>query len=193
VQCAQILITARSRGLLSQRDHRLAMIETGLAVAVWATVAAVVGFVPFILVFVVPVLIANVIVMGYILTNHSLSPLTPVNDPLVTGLSVTNSRVVEVATLRFGYHVEHHLFPSMSSRHAPAVRTLIRARWPGRHQSMPHWRALLLLHRTARLHKDATTLVDPKTGEEFPTLRPRNGPWSYQLTDGNGLPGLANR
>jgi len=172
VQSMHMLLTAKKREFLSPRERRLAVVESLLGIAVWATVAALVGFVPFLLVFVAPFLIANAVVMAFILTNHSLNPLADLNDPLVTGLSVTNSPVMEWATLRFGYHVEHHLFPAMSSRHAPAVRALILARWPERYQSMPLWRALLRLHRTARVYKDATTLVDPKTGREFATLVP---------------------
>jgi fatty acid desaturase len=170
VQALHMLITARRRGFLDRRGHLLAIGETLLGVAVWATVAALVGFVPFLLVFVAPLLIANAVVMGFILTNHSLSPNAAINDPLVTGLSVTNARWIERATLLFGYHVEHHLFPAMSSRHAPKVRALLRSRWPDRYQSMPLRHALLRLHRTSRVYKDATTLVDPRTGAEFATL-----------------------
>jgi hypothetical protein len=61
----------------------------------------------------------------------------------------------------------------MSARHAPRVRELLCARWPERYQSMPLGRALLALHRTARVYKDATTLVDPPRGREWPMLSPR--------------------
>jgi fatty acid desaturase len=140
-------------------------------------VAALVGFVPFLFVFVLPLLVANAIVMSFILTNHSLSPRVEINDPLVSGLSVTAPRWIEWLTLRFGYHVEHHLFPAMSSRHASAVRDLLRKQWPDRYQSIPLHTALRELHRTARVYKDAMTLVDPRTGREYPTLMPgRNQP-----------------
>jgi hypothetical protein len=67
-----------------------------------------------------------------------------------SGLSVTAPRWIEWVTLRFGYHVEHHLF---------AVRDLIRMQWPRRYQSMPL--------------ATAVTLIDPRTGREFPTLMPQ--------------------
>jgi fatty acid desaturase len=172
VQSAHQLITATDRGFLTTRQRRLAIAETALGVAVWATVAALVGFVPFVFAFVLPHLIGNSIIMAFILTNHSLSPRIPVNDPLVSGLTVTAPRWIEWITLGFGFHVEHHLFPAMSSRHAPAIRALLKARWPERYQSMPLHKALRELHRTARIYKDATTLIDPRTGREFPTLLP---------------------
>ena len=49
-------------------------------------------------------------------------PLTEVNDPLANTLSVTAPRWLERLHLQFGYHVEHHLFPMVSGRHAPAIR-----------------------------------------------------------------------
>ena len=111
--------------------------------------------------------------MTFIMTNHSLSPLTEVNDPLANSLSVTAPRWLEWLTLRFGYHVEHHLFPSMSSRHAPRVREVLRERWPERYQSMSLARALYKLHRTGRVYEQPTTLLDPRTGRRWPTLLPR--------------------
>jgi fatty acid desaturase len=91
----------------------------------------------------------------------------------VSGLSVTAPRWLEWMTLQFGYHVEHHLVPAMSSRHARSVRELLRRHWPLRYQSMPLRRALAELHNTARVYKDAVTLTDPRTGREYATLMPR--------------------
>ncbi|HEY0195105.1 MAG TPA: fatty acid desaturase [Kofleriaceae bacterium] len=173
VQSANQLFAARRLGFLSQRAFRVAVAESLACVAVWATVAAFAGFVPFLFIYVLPLLVANACVMSFILTNHGLSPRVEINDPLVSGLSVTTPRWVEWATLKFGYHVEHHLFPAMSSRHARTVRDLLRARWPGRYQSMPLGKALRALHNTGRIYKDGVTLVDPQTGQEFPTIMPR--------------------
>ena len=107
-----------------------------------------------------PLVIGNLIVISYILTNHSLSPLTEINDPLVNSLSVTLPRVFEKLHLNFGLHVEHHLFPSMSSHYAPLVRDELVRRWPERYQSLPlftalgaagaHAARLRLGHRAAR-------------------------------------------
>jgi fatty acid desaturase len=173
VQSAHQLVAATSVGFLSRRQRRFAIAETALGVAVWATVAALVGFWPFVFAFVLPLLVGNTIMMAFVLTNHGLSPRVAVNDPLVSGLSVTTPRWIDRLTLGFGYHVEHHLFPSMSSRHARTIRTLLRERWPERYQSMSLIAAVLALHRTGRVYKDAVTLMDPRSGAEFATLMPR--------------------
>lgn len=172
VQSAHQLVIASRCGFLKPRAFRLASVESLAGMAIWAAVAVLVGFVPFLFAFVLPLLVANAIVMSFILTNHSLSPRVEINDPLVSGLSVTAPRWIEWVTLQFGYHVEHHLFPAMSSRHARVVRDLLRKRWPERYQSMPLRAALRELHRTARVYKDAVTLIDPRTGREFATLMP---------------------
>jgi fatty acid desaturase len=71
-----------------------------------------------------------------------------------------------------GMHVEHHIFPAMSPRHAPDVRRVLETRFPGRYQSLPFGRALLRVFRTAHVYKNATTLIDPRTGREWSPLAP---------------------
>lgn len=172
VHSAHVLICARRWGYLGQREHRLAILETASAVVLWSAVGVILGPINFLFAYLVPLMVANAIVMGFILTNHSLNPMTAQNDPLLNSLSVTLPRPLEWLTLRFGYHVEHHIFPTMSSRHAPRVRALLRSRWPGRYQSMPLTSALLMLHRTPRVYKAHDTLVDPRTNRESPALSP---------------------
>jgi len=129
--------------------------------------------VPFVFVYLLPLVVANGVVMTFIMTNHSLNPLTPVNDPLVNSLSVTLPRALEWLTLDFGYHVEHHLFPSMSTRHGRRVREVLEARFPGRYQSLPLTVAVRRLFDTPRVYRDDLTLVDPPSGRTWPTLLPR--------------------
>jgi fatty acid desaturase len=172
-QHLQILLKARRAGYLTPSQHRRAILDSLLAVAVWATVGYLVGPVAFVFVYVLPLVVANTIVMMFILTNHNLSPLTEVNDPLVNSLTVTLPRPLAWLTLGFGFHVEHHLFPTLSTRHGPTIRDAILARFRERYQSMGLVRALGQLHRTARVYLDNTTLIDPHTGSTWSTLLPR--------------------
>jgi len=113
--------------------------------------------------------------MSYIATNHFLNPLTETNDPLANTLSVTAPRWLERLHLQFGYHVEHHLFPTVSGRHAPAVRDVLRRLWGDRYLTMPHMRALRLLYARPKIHDGHDALIDPRTGERFAVLAPRDG------------------
>jgi fatty acid desaturase len=172
-QSLQMLWKARARGILSARLHRRAIGETLLGVACWGAIAVWIGFVPFVFVYLLPLLVANAVVMAFIMTNHSLNPLTPVNDPLVNSLSVTLPRPLEWLSLDFGYHVEHHLFPAMSTRHGRRVRAILRARFPDRYQSLPLTVALWKLFETPRVYRDDVTLIDPASGRTWRTLMPR--------------------
>jgi len=170
VQSAAQLFTS---GALTGRERRRAFTGTAVMLAIWVGLALWIGLVSFVFAYIMPLLIANACVMAFIVTNHSLSPRVDIDDPLVSSLSVTTSPVIEWLTFGFGYHVEHHLFPAMSTRHAPQVRAQLIARWPERYQSMPLTTALSRLHRTARVYKHHTTLFDPRTAREYPTLVPR--------------------
>lgn len=172
-QSLHVLLSARRTSILSPHLHRRAIIETATGIAVWTAVGFVVGPLAFVFVYVLPLVVANTIVMTFIVTNHNLSPLSPVNDPLVNSLSVTLPRVLEWVTLDFGFHVEHHLFPTMSTRHGRVVREILRKRFPERYQSLPLQTAIRRLHHTSRVYLDNTTLIDPHTGQTWPTLLPR--------------------
>lgn len=145
----------------ARMDHRRARIDTVVSLALWLVVAVLAG--PWLAVFavVVPLVVANVVVMGYIATNHFLRPLTRSNDPLENSMSVTTPELVDRLHFRFSHHVEHHLFPTMSAKHAPRVRRWLQANEADRYVSPPHWRAIAYLYRTPRVYLDATTLVDP--------------------------------
>lgn len=174
-QSQQMLWQARALGILTPPQQRRAFVELALGVAFWTVIAFSVGGVAFIFVYALPLVIANVTVMSFILTNHSLSALTPgVNDPLVNSLSVTLPRALEWLSLDFGYHVEHHVFPTISARHGRRVRAVLREQFAERYQSMPLPRALRQLYRTGRVYLDDTTLIDPRTGDTHPALQPRS-------------------
>lgn len=172
VQSSHMLLTARRKGFLSRAQHRWALLEAGLTWAALLAFAIVVGPSTFALAFGLPLLVGNAIIMSFILTNHSLSPHTAVNDPLINSLSLTLPRFFDWLTLGFGFHVEHHLFPAVSGRHARELRAEVRRLWPRRYQSLPYFKALQLLHRSPRVYRTDTVLVDPRTGLEWPALLP---------------------
>ncbi len=159
-------------GYFARVSRRGVLAETAAMAAFWLAVLAVVGPYGFLMVYVLPTLVANAVVMSYIATNHFLNPLTDLNDPLVNTLSVTSPRWLERLHLQFGYHVEHHVFPTMSGRHAPLVRDVLVARYGDRYLRMPHGRALRLLYARPKVHGTHATLVDPRTLAAYRTLAP---------------------
>lgn len=170
VQSAHMLLVAKKRGFLPAGEWRRALLESALGVCSWCALCALIGMGPFVFAFLLPLLIANAIVMSFILTNHSLSPLTETNDTLANSLTVTMPRFFHWLTLGFGFHVEHHLFPAMSARHAPRVRAVLQARFGRRYQSMSVLRATWALHMRGRVYKQSNRLIDPRSGREWPAL-----------------------
>lgn len=167
-----LLRVSQLKGYLRPGQLLRARLETLLGILAWSALAWWLGPLAFLFAFVIPILLANAVIMVYILTNHSLSPLTEVNDPLLNTLSVTTPRILSFLHLDFGLHVEHHLFPAMSACHAAAVRQVLVRLWPERYQSMPFGRAIWRLFSTPRVYKDPVTLIDPRSGSESPTLLP---------------------
>lgn len=167
-----LAVHSQRNGYYARVSKRVVYAETAALWAFWAAVLVLVGPRAFLFVWVVPLLVSNAMVMAYIATNHFLNPLTETNDPLANTLSVTAPRWLEALHLHFGYHVEHHIFPTMSGRHAPAVRDVLVRLYGERYLTMPHARALRLLYARPKLHGDHDTLVDPRTRAAFRALAP---------------------
>lgn len=128
----------------------------------WIGLMFLVGVTNWLFMFLVPLLIANAIVMGYISTNHRLNPQVPVNDPLANSLSVTVPKWIDVLHFNFSYHTEHHLFPSMSSKYYPLVKKHIKDKWPSLYHEMPMSSALKALWKTPRIYYKGKELIDPR-------------------------------
>jgi fatty acid desaturase len=173
-QATQMLVVwMKKTDALDAAGKRRAWLETIAGWAFWAALGWWIGPMNFLFAFVLSIVVGNVIVISYIYTNHSLSPMNDINDPLYNSLSVEVPPIVNLFHLNFGLHVEHHLFPSMSSAYAPHVRDALVAQFPDRYQSMPLLRALWLLFTTPRIYQSPTTLVDPLSGHTASTLLPR--------------------
>jgi len=123
--------------------------------------------------FVIPFMTQNYFAMSYIATNHNLSPLTKVNDPLINSLSVTNHPILEWFHLNFGYHVEHHIFPAVNGIHAKKLHALLKENFPGRYQVMNKLKAIKGLYNTSRIYANANTLINPETKQTYSTIQPQ--------------------
>jgi len=117
----------------------------------------------------IPMAVQNYIVLSYILTNHNISPLTKINDPLENSLTVTTHPIFDFLHLNFGYHVEHHLFPRVSSWHAKKIHEVLKTQYP-KYKYMPKWKALKYLYSTPRIYNTSTELIHPRTQKTFPTI-----------------------
>ena len=138
--------------------------------ASWIGLMFIMGFEKWVFAFLIPLLIANFIVMAYISTNHRLNPITPVNDPLANSLTVTVPKWVDVLHYNFSYHTEHHIFPAMNPKYYPMVKEKIKDLWPERYHEMPMNKALIALWKTPRVYYEDNILVDPQGGNAYGSL-----------------------
>jgi fatty acid desaturase len=98
-------------------------------------------------------------VMFYIYTNHMLSPMTAVNDPLLNSVSLQVPGWIDRLHFNFSYHTEHHIFPGMNSDHYPKVQALLLLHYPERFNLLPFprvWRSML---ETPRHYQDEQTFT----------------------------------
>jgi fatty acid desaturase len=151
-------------------NQRRATIELAAQFAIMVTFLAIAGPANWIYVLVIPFALQNYLLMSYISTNHNLSPLTSENDPLVNSLSVTNHPALEWLNLNFGYHVEHHLFPTVSGKHTKKIHFVLAELYPQTYKCMPKGEAMRRLYSTARIYKNSKQLVHPETHEVFETI-----------------------
>jgi fatty acid desaturase len=163
----QLMLWAASRGWRQGFRWRRAVVETALVAAFWLVVGVAVGPAGAALVVLLPMLAANAIVMSYVTTNHMFRPLSREVDTLGTTMSVTTLGWLDRVHLHFSHHTEHHLFPAVSHRYYPLVRTSLLRHAPERFLAPPHWRALIALYRTPKFYADDRTVINPLTGRRL--------------------------
>jgi fatty acid desaturase len=168
---AQIYMRFRNN-IYEDMNHKRASLELAGQALIFLSLFIYAGPANWLWAFVVPLALQNYLLMSYISTNHNLSPLTAKNDPLINSLSVTNHPVIEFLNLNFGYHVEHHIFPSVSGQHIKAVHHELIKQFPKSYQVMPKWKAMRALYASPRIYKNASELVHPRTLKTYPTLEP---------------------
>ena len=123
--------------------------------------------------YLIPLFLANAMVISYIATNHFLNPLADDRDVLATSLSVTlpkGLRWLDPWHSHFGAHVAHHLFPQAASRHTRAIEAKVAELFPDKFHEMPIFTALHLLWKTPWVYEDKVTLIDPRREVRVKTL-----------------------
>ncbi len=143
------------------RDRWAIAIESALIFALHFSVMAALRFHPIALAlgYFLPIGLGFAGVIFYIYTNHMLSPMTEVNDPLINSLSIKVPRIFDTLHLNFSYHTEHHIFPSLNSDYYPLVQALLLTHYPERFNLLPVGQAWALLMNTPRHYRDALTFT----------------------------------
>jgi fatty acid desaturase len=171
-----IFFTLHAQGVLWRSTKRIyfpnfhkrrAVIETFLMIIFWVAFGFSIGLVNTLFVILIPMLTANGVIMSYIVTNHLMRPLTNVQDTLTTSMSVTTLRTLDKLHFHFSHHVEHHLFPQLSTKYAPIIRKSLQRHAGDRYLSPSHLKSLLILYQTPRIYDGQTELVNPPNGHSL--------------------------
>ncbi len=145
-----------------------------LPLTIWIGGTALLGWQVLLFGYVLPLLVANAMVIAYISTNHFLNPLADENDVLAASLSVTFPKWLgwlDALHLHFGAHVSHHLFPHAPSRYCRQIELRMQEIWPDRYHVMPLHKALKLLWNTPWIYdENGVALINPPRGDLSPTL-----------------------
>jgi fatty acid desaturase len=170
---AQFVLWYSSRHLPGYAGLRRlrAALDSFLMAAFWLLLSVEIGWEVSLFAIWIPMLIANLVVLAYVATNHMVRPLSDWSDTLRTTMGVTTIGWGDRLHFHFSHHVEHHLFPAMPSRYYPMVRQFLMRHYGDHYLAPPHWWALVWLLRTPRLYADHCTLVDPRNGDRLPLFK----------------------
>jgi fatty acid desaturase len=166
---AQSYLRFRNK-IFSPMDQTRVTLEFGAQILIAVAALIIAGPSNWLWLFIVPMAVQNYLLMSYISTNHNLSPLTGENDPLANSLSVSNHPILEFLHLNFGYHVEHHIYPTINPKHAKAIHRELKKQFPNDYKFMPKLEAMTALYKTPRIYKSAHVLIHPETLDTFPTI-----------------------
>jgi fatty acid desaturase len=133
--------------------------------AFWVTVGLKAGLLTSLFIIVVPMMVANAVVLSYVITNHFLCKLSESSDVLETTMSVRTWKALDLIHFHFSHHIEHHLFPGMASCYYPLVRKRLEAVAGTSYLAPYHITALAMVLRTPRIYQSNDTLWKPDSGQ----------------------------
>jgi fatty acid desaturase len=140
----------------------------------WIGITLYLGLDKFVLLFLIPLAFSNLTMMMYISTNHFISRINPLegpNDTLVNTLSVSVPKWMDFLHLNISHHVEHHLFPYVSSHYYPKIKEIVMENYPTKYKCLPLLVALKRVYSTPRFYSNTYTLIHPETKKTVPTIQ----------------------
>ncbi len=140
------------------------IVDTLMYLVLWSVVWSLLGWYKSLFVIVLPMMIANAILLVFIATEHTCMPRSDngKNDPLVNTISVQIPSIMAKFNINFNNHVEHHLFPSMNYQYTPLVRKWLQENMHDQYLEPSLSRALFTLFSTPRIYAGEDILCYPE-------------------------------
>jgi fatty acid desaturase len=159
---------------VSRRERWAIARELGLISVIHLGILSYLQFDPIklILSYFLPLWIGYAGVMFYIYTNHMLSPMTAINDPLLNSVSLRVPRWIDLLHFNFSYHTEHHIFPGMNSDYYPLVQALLLQHYSQRFHLLPFKQVWQIMLDTPRHYQDKETFTTWSGNRSMPCPLP---------------------
>ena len=146
----------------TMNDRRALVVELAVALGLHGALFALAGgtIAGYALAVVAPAMSSTAVFMHYIYTQHSLLPMTPIDDPLANSTSIRLPRIVDAIHHHLSHHIEHHLFPRVPSIYYPEIRRILAQRYPATFRTVPVRQALAALWRSELFAADPVPARD---------------------------------
>lgn len=145
---------------LADAKKRADVLSLAAVAAIYAVAAVCLGPLLFAFSVALPLVTAAMTVSYYIQSNHFLRPQTDELDEVASSMDVTVPAVVDFLHSNFSAHTAHHLYPTVPSRHYPAIRRKIEVMFAGQYRSMGWFQAFWMNFRLPKVVRDGKYLVD---------------------------------
>ncbi len=147
---------------LADAKKRYDVVSLGVAILLYVGMGWLLGPLVFGLGVALPLLAAAMTVSYYIQSNHFLRPQTDELDEVASSMDVNVPGFVDFLHSNFSAHTAHHLYPSVPSKHYPAIRKKIEVRFAGQYRNMGWFHAFWLNLWLPKLVRDGKYLVDSR-------------------------------
>jgi fatty acid desaturase len=147
---------------VTPKERKAIALEFLVMLGIHLSILFYLGFHPLklILSYFLPIWIGYAGIMFYVYTNHMLSRMTDVNDPLINSVSLRVPKLFDLLHLNFSYHTEHHIFPGINSNYYPQVQALLKTHYGDRFNLLDAAQAWRLMLNTPRHYKTENTFTD---------------------------------
>lgn len=124
---AQMILWFSSKNMnLSRKKIWLIRFEVLISFCIWMIIFYIFGITNGIYALVIPAIVSSFLLMFFIITNHSISPITERNNSLMNSMSLNTWKILDLIFFNFSLHVEHHLLPSIHWTERKKVQSILR-------------------------------------------------------------------
>lgn len=125
-QVGQLYLRFKKNGNWDKINNKRINIEYFIQLALIVGYIYFIGLKEPITLIIIPFILQNYTVMSYIVTNHTLEPISEKNNPFKNSRNLIINPFFEKLDFHFNYHIEHHLFPNLEGSKLKKINNYIK-------------------------------------------------------------------